>query len=95
MCDAPDLPACLAAVERPGQDEVADAHRRFDAVWTVDPRVVRDASRVAATLADGYRPGWRPADLAFLDDEPPSASADLRRASDLLTRTMAYLDAVR
>ena len=95
VCDAPDLPACLAAVERPGQDGVLDAERRFDAVWTVDPQVVRDASRVGATLADEYRPGWRPTNLAFLDDEPPGASADLRRASDLLTRTMGYLDSVR
>ncbi|WP_028645538.1 DICT sensory domain-containing protein [Nocardioides sp. URHA0020] len=95
VCDAPDLPACLAAVERPGQDGVADALRRFDAVWTVDPRVVRDASRVAATLADEYRPGWRPAGLALPEDEPPSASADLRRASDLMNRTMGYLDSVR
>ncbi|GAA4692278.1 DICT sensory domain-containing protein [Nocardioides conyzicola] len=95
VCDAPDLPACLAAVERPGQEGVPDGRRCFDAVWTVDPRVVRDASRVAATLADAYRPDWRPADLRALDDEPPGASADLLRASGLLNRTMAYLDASR
>ena len=95
VCDAPDLPACLAAVERPGQEGVADAERCFDAVWTVDPRAVRDASRVAATLADQYGPGWRPVDLGVLDDDPPGASADLRRASDLLSRTMGYLDASR
>lgn len=97
VCDAPDLPACLAAVERPGQEEVPDHLRRFDAFWTVDPRVVRDASRVASALADEYRPGWRPAELpgldTELDEEPPGASADLRRASDLLNRTMGYLDA--
>jgi len=95
LCDAPDLPACLAAVERPGQETLADADRRFDALWTVDPRVVRDASRVAATLADEYRPGWRPSGLSVLDDDPPGASADLRRASDLLSRTMGYLDSAR
>ena len=93
VCDAPDLPACMAAVERPGQDAVLDARRRFEAVWTVDPRAVRSASRVAAALADDYRPGWRSVELALLADEPPQASADLRRASDLLTRTMGYLDA--
>ena len=92
VCDATDLPACVAAVERPGQEGIPDAKRRFDAIWTVDPRVVRDASRVAATLADEYRPAWRPTDLAILDDEPPAASCDLRRASDLLNRTMGYLD---
>ena len=95
VCDAPDLPACLAAVERPGQEDVPDADRLFDAVWTVDPRVVRDASRVAAALADEHRPGWRINDLALLDAEAPVASADLQRASDLLSRTMGYLDALR
>ena len=93
VCDAPDLPACMAAVERPGQASVRDTHRRFEAVWTVDQRAVRSASRVAAALADEYRPGWRTVELDLLADEPPQASADLRRASDLLTRTMGYLDA--
>jgi DICT domain-containing protein/predicted DNA-binding transcriptional regulator AlpA len=93
VCDAPDLPACMAAVERPGQEAVPDSRRRFEAVWTVDPRVVRHASRIAAALADTYRPEWRTTELALLADEPPDASADLRRASDLLTRTMGYVDA--
>ena len=95
VCDAPDLPACMVAVERPGQQAVRDARRRFEAVWTVDPRAVRSASRVAAALADEYRPGWRTSGLALLADEPPGASADLRRASELLSRTMGYLDAAR
>lgn len=95
VCDAPDLPACMAAVERPGQEAGLDSRRRFEVVWTVDPRTVRHASRVAAALADEYRPGWRTTDLALLDDEPPGASADLRRASDLLNRMVGYLDAGR
>jgi DICT domain-containing protein/predicted DNA-binding transcriptional regulator AlpA len=95
VCDAPDLPACLAAVERPGQATDPDPRRRFEAVWTVDPRAVRYASRVAVALADEYRPGWRTGELPGLTDEPPGASADLRRASDLLNRMMGYLDAAR
>ncbi|WP_457207061.1 DICT sensory domain-containing protein [Nocardioides sp. P5_C9_2] len=93
ICDAPDLPACMAAVERPGQEGVADSRRRFEAVWTVDPQAVRHASRVAAALADEYRPGWRTTELTALGDEPAPASADLRRASDLLNRMMGYLAA--
>jgi MerR family transcriptional regulator, light-induced transcriptional regulator len=83
----------MVAVERPGQEGVADSRRRFEVVWTVDPRAVRHASRVAAALADEYRPQWRTTELGSLAEEPPDASADLRRASDLLTRTMGYLDA--
>jgi MerR family transcriptional regulator, light-induced transcriptional regulator len=95
VCDAPDLPACLVAVERPGQESDPDSRRRFDALWTLDPRAVRYASRVAATLADEYRPGWRPTELTLLEEDAPSASVDLRRASGLLNRVASYLDAVR
>lgn len=94
VCDSADLPACMVAVERPGQDALPDARRRFEAIWTVDPATVRHASRVALALADEYRPGWRPPGLALDDGDPPAASSDLLRATDLLTRTMGYLDAV-
>ncbi|CAN0481434.1 unnamed protein product, partial [Phaeothamnion confervicola] len=60
VCDAGDLPACLAAVELPGRSGAGASERTFEAVWSLDPRVVRDASRVCSELADGYRPGWRP-----------------------------------
>jgi DICT domain-containing protein len=92
VCDAPDLPACLAAVERPGQEGRLDSRRRFEAVWTVDPSAVRHASRVAAALADEYRPGWRTTELPLLDEEPAGASRDLQRASALLNRMMGYLN---
>lgn len=94
ICDSPDLPAFLAAVERPGQDATS-GDRRFEALWSVDPLVVRDASRVAAALADRYRPGWRD-DAAVLPDEDPQAgSPDLHRASVLFDRMVGYLDAAR
>lgn len=95
VCDARDLPACLVAVERPGQPPEPDGRRRFDAVWTVDPAVVRTASRVAASLADAYRPGWRPEPLGILEEQPVAASPDLTRAADLLNRMVGYLDAAR
>lgn len=91
VCDAPDHPACVAGWELPGQSGVRDTERRFEIVWTVDPRAVRDAARVAAGLAEMLVPG-----AAFLTprlgDVPPAASADLRRATGLLDRTLAYLD---
>jgi DICT domain-containing protein/predicted DNA-binding transcriptional regulator AlpA len=95
VCDARDLPACMVAVERPGQEAVPDSRRRYEAVWTVDPRAVRHASRVATELAHEYRPELRTTELAPMANEPPESSADLRRASGLLTRTMGYLDARR
>jgi DNA-binding transcriptional MerR regulator len=51
VCDALDSTACLAAWELPGQTQVADHQRIFEAVWTVDPVAVRDAAGVAADIA--------------------------------------------
>ncbi len=95
VCDAGDLPACLAAVELPGRSGAGPTERSFEAVWSLDPRVVRDASRVCSVLADVYRPGWRPAGSQLTDDEPLPASEDLRRASHLFERMVSYLDATR
>lgn len=94
VCDSPDLPAFLTAVERPGQD-AASEDRLFEAVWSVDPRVVRDAARVAAALADRYRPGWREGDVVLPDADPGAGSPDLHRASALFDRMVGYLDAAR
>lgn len=87
VCDAHDLPACLAAVELPG--------RRFEVVWSVDPRIVRAASRVSAVLADRYRPDWRDVGEVDLDKEVPEVSEELRRVSDLFNRMLGYLEVAR
>ena len=92
VCDAVDLPACLVAVERPGQGAEGVRERTFEAVWSVDPQVVRDASRIAGALTDELRPDWRRADLPAQSD-PPGASEDLYRATLLFDRMVAYIDA--
>ncbi|MCF6377399.1 MerR family transcriptional regulator [Nocardioides KLBMP 9356] len=96
ICDSPDLPAFLTAVERPGQDAARPDDRVFEALWSVDPRVVRDAGRVAAVLADRYRPGWREdVDDVVPAGDPEPGSPDLHRASALFDRMLGYLDAAR
>jgi hypothetical protein len=94
VCDAADLPACLVAVERPG-GHTGPMARTFEAVWSVDPQVVRDASRIAAALADELRPGWRDAVDLPPQPDPPGASEDLYRATLLFDRMVAYIDAAR
>jgi len=85
VCDSADLPACVAAWELPGQEAVPDTRRRFESVWSVDARVVRDAARICAGLAGewGVVPGG-PA---------PRPSADLIRAQSLFHRFVEHLDA--
>lgn len=91
VCDAADLPACLVAVERPGQGQ--SAARAFEAVWSVDPVVVRDASSICSALADDLREDWRSGPEPTPLGEPVPASEDLRRATDLFDRMIDYLDA--
>jgi MerR family transcriptional regulator, light-induced transcriptional regulator len=92
VCAAADYPACLTAWEFPGQDGVADADRRFEALWTLSPPAVRDAATICAQLAEQFSPG-----LGLVDrlpsDPPPPVSADLQRATGLLSRMISYLDA--
>ena len=92
VCDARDYPACVAGWEFPGQPRAADASRRFEVVWSVDPQVVRNAALICIQLARSARPRLGPL-LDALPSEPPApASADLRRATGLLTRMTGYLE---
>jgi hypothetical protein len=91
VCEASDYPVCLTGWEFPGQRQTDDASRQFEVMWTLDPRPVRDAARTCARLADSFSPGLDL--LGRLPDEPaPPVSADLRRATGLLTRMTSYLD---
>jgi DNA-binding transcriptional MerR regulator len=92
VCEARGYPACLAGWEIPGQSRASDAGRRFEVLFTLDPRPVRDAAVTCARLAESFSPGLEL--LGRLPAEPaPPVSADLQRATGLLTRMAAYLDA--
>jgi DICT domain-containing protein len=96
VCDAADLPAFLAAVELPRERPVPDGRRTFETLWSVDPQVVRTASRAAAAIADDYRPDWRPAGRPLPEaDDPAPASNDLARAAALFDRMLGYVEASR
>jgi len=91
VCDAPDQPACVAGWEYPGQQQARDADRVFEALWSVDPAVVRSAARIATRQAAPAIPDL-PARLhARLSEQPDASPAELRRASGLLERSLDYL----
>jgi MerR family transcriptional regulator, light-induced transcriptional regulator len=91
ICDAPDHPGCVAGWERPGQEGRPDSARIFEAVWSVDPRVVRSAARIGIGLAAAAAPALGIATSARLAEDAEPASPDLRRAGGLLERTLDYL----
>jgi MerR family transcriptional regulator, light-induced transcriptional regulator len=90
VCDGQDRAACLVGWEPPGQ-EVADAERRFDTMWTADRQTVRLAARIATGLAADDE---LVAGIAERLAEPvPASPEDLRRAESLTARIVAYLAA--
>jgi DICT domain-containing protein len=92
VCDTPDEAACMVGSERPGQDGLPDDARRFETVWSADPVVVRTATQICLGLATAYRPAFGVDRWPELD-HPSPAAPDLRRATNLLTRMVGYLDA--
>jgi MerR family transcriptional regulator, light-induced transcriptional regulator len=91
VCAARDYPVCLAGWEIPAQGASRPQDRRFEVVWSLDPRVVADAAAACAQLAESLHPGLRL--TAHLPTGPlPPASADLQHATSLITRMATYLD---
>jgi DICT domain-containing protein len=96
ICDGPGWAACLAGWERPVRPGEAPAQRPFEAVWTVDPDVVRHAARLALRLAARHAPELGPwGEDVPGDPASPDASTVARRATDLTNRIVAYLDRPR
>lgn len=93
ICDGEGFAACLAGWELPGQEAVRDMERRFEALWSVEADVVRDAVAVALELASRSAPDLVAAVPARLRQEPPPASEDLRTLVSLTNRMLAYSEA--
>lgn len=95
LCDAPGLAAGLSAWEVPGQKDVPERQRIFEAIWTVDPVAVRDAARVCVRVVGA----------AGLDAEHElemalvapvlDTKADLAYVTGIFNRVVAYVDHFR
>lgn len=92
VCESTEYSACLASWEFPGQQETTDSGRRFEVIWSLEPRVVRSAATICGQLARSIRPDLDHLLRAMPEEPPEPASADLRRATSLLSRMTNYLD---
>ena len=91
ICDAPGYAAFLSAWERPGQDAVPDLERRFETIWSVEPRLVREAARIAAGFVERTRPDLLDPIVERLRDTPPPSGEELRLVGALTNRMVAYV----
>ena len=83
VCDAPGFAACLAAVERPS----SGGERRFEALWTLVPDLVRQVARSGVALA-----ALEPGPVATRLAAPATADVDVLRSADaVVNRLLAYL----
>jgi MerR family transcriptional regulator, light-induced transcriptional regulator len=87
----PEQGAVVSGWEVPGQGTVVDRERCFEALWSVEPQVVRDAASAAAALLGPRHPALARRVRSHLGDGAPAASDDLRRAARFFDRALGYL----
>jgi DICT domain-containing protein len=91
IVDAPGARACLASWEQPAATALPEPERRFEVIWSFEPEVVRTARRIACDLISGLAPdaGRR---LPAAPEVPIVVSQpELRFATGLAQRMVAYL----
>jgi DICT domain-containing protein len=90
VCDAPDYAACLAAWEVPETRALPDPDRRFEAVWSAEPAVVRSAALIGWRLARAALPDL-PETLDAFGHPAVEQAGDARRVTALANRMLDYL----
>jgi MerR family transcriptional regulator, light-induced transcriptional regulator len=90
IVDAPGAHACLAAWEKPSQQELPDRDRLFETVWSFEPEVVRVATEVASDLLWKLSPAVG-ARIPQLPDVAANGVDELRFAAALAQRMTGYL----
>ena len=94
VVDAPGYGACLLGWEQPQPAQpVADLERRFEAMWTLDPRVVRRAAQVAVTLARRADADLGERIEALLAERPLAMEQPAPGLTAVTNRIVGYLDA--
>ncbi len=89
--DAPGFGVCLAAWERPGQEAVADGRRVFEALWTAEPQLVREAATIVLGIASGPAPELAARARAQLEEPRLPDAETLRVVTALTNRIVSYL----
>jgi MerR family transcriptional regulator, light-induced transcriptional regulator len=98
VVDAPGYAACLLAWEHPTLVQPhgpEDLDRRFEAIWTLDPRATRRAAEVAAVLARRVDRASGDRLAAALEDRPLALDEPAPALTALTNRMLAYVEAAR
>ncbi len=92
VCEGEDFTLCLSGWEPPDRAGAGEQGRRFELIWSVEPDVVREASRICAAVAAERRPALIDGARARLD-APLSlpAESQLRLAGAITARLLSHL----
>jgi MerR family transcriptional regulator, light-induced transcriptional regulator len=92
VCEGQDFALCLTGWEPPASETRRDRTRRFEAIWSVEADVVREASRICCAIAATRRPAVAEAARARLEAPlaPPTRS-QLRLATAVTARMLSHL----
>jgi DICT domain-containing protein len=91
VCDTPRWWGCLVGREAPGASRRPGRPRTFEAMWSLEPRVVRDVSRIAARLASVVAPAVGDALVGRLQHQPLMRASTLAEASNFTNRVLEHL----
>ena len=92
VCEGQDFAVCLTGWEAPDSVQGPDGMRCFEAVWSVEPEVVREAVRICCAVGAVRRPAVAEAARARLE-APLSATPEsqLRLASAVTARMLSHI----
>ncbi len=92
VCEGEDFALCLTGWEPPESVRRPDGRRRFEAIWSVEGDVVREASRICAGLASGRRPALaRPLESRLQTPPVFPLASQLRLATAVTSRMLSHL----
>jgi len=95
IVSSPHGSACLAGLEVPAEHPVRDRRRRFEVLWSPEPEVVHDAVSVTAGILGPLAPELAGELTATVSHAIAPSTPELRGASALAHRMVAYLSAGR
>ena len=93
VVDAPGYGACLLGWEHPRAQPVPDLEREFEAMWTLDPRLVRRAIQVGVALARRADRALGARMDALLAERPLALELPAPALTAVTNRIVGYLDA--
>jgi MerR family transcriptional regulator, light-induced transcriptional regulator len=95
VVDAPGYAAALVGWEQPESErdrDLLESERRFEAMWTMDPEVVRRASRASASLAGRGDPRLGEGRGELRAERPLAGEAPAPGLEALTNRIVSYME---